>query len=195
MRRKKGAASSNHEDPSAESDTIIPETPETKRPSGSSLSIALSDSDSDIEISGSSMMPVSQEDPKKVLSSEDVISLSDEDEVTVVKIERRPKHSRTTRSTSQALQKTSHMVTNSTCPSPLKTSGMPASNSVHERRQQQMCGASQESDSSHSSRKRRASAEDDSEEEGPEPRSKDQERMLRKLQRKFPHLNKNVSHH
>lgn len=36
---------------------------------------------------------------------------------------------------------------------------------------------------------------DDSEEEGPEPRSKDQERMLRKLQRKFPHLNKNVSHH
>uniref|UniRef100_A0A9J7Y3V4 SNF2 related chromatin remodeling ATPase with DExD box 1b n=1 Tax=Cyprinus carpio carpio TaxID=630221 RepID=A0A9J7Y3V4_CYPCA len=32
------------------------------------------------------------------------------------------------------------------------------------------------------------------EEPGPEPRSKDQERMLRKLQRKFPHLNKNVSH-
>uniref|UniRef100_A0A672MK25 SWI/SNF-related matrix-associated actin-dependent regulator of chromatin subfamily A containing DEAD/H box 1 n=1 Tax=Sinocyclocheilus grahami TaxID=75366 RepID=A0A672MK25_SINGR len=32
---------------------------------------------------------------------------------------------------------------------------------------------------------------DDSEEEEPEPRSKDQERMLRKLQRKFPHLNKN----
>uniref|UniRef100_A0A8C1TMT3 Helicase C-terminal domain-containing protein n=1 Tax=Cyprinus carpio TaxID=7962 RepID=A0A8C1TMT3_CYPCA len=32
------------------------------------------------------------------------------------------------------------------------------------------------------------------EEPGPEPRSKDQERMLRKLHRKFPHLNKNVSH-
>ncbi|XP_057177872.1 SWI/SNF-related matrix-associated actin-dependent regulator of chromatin subfamily A containing DEAD/H box 1b isoform X3 [Triplophysa rosa] len=32
---------------------------------------------------------------------------------------------------------------------------------------------------------------DDSEDEEPEPRSKEQERMLRKLQRKFPHLNKN----
>ncbi|RXN35139.1 SWI SNF-related matrix-associated actin-dependent regulator [Labeo rohita] len=175
-----------------ESDTIIPETPETKRPSGSSLSIALSDSDSDIEISGSSLMPVRQEEPKKkVLSSEDVISLSDEDEVTVVKIERRPKHSRTTRSTSQARQKGSRMVTNSARPSPLKTSGMAASDSVHERRQRQMSGASQESDSFHRSSKRRASAEDDSEEDGTEPRSKDQERMLRKLQRKFPHLNKN----
>ncbi|XP_052464416.1 SWI/SNF-related matrix-associated actin-dependent regulator of chromatin subfamily A containing DEAD/H box 1b isoform X1 [Carassius gibelio] len=202
-------AASDHEDSSAESDTIIPETPETKRPSGSSLSIALSDSD--IEISGSSMMPVScsptklyngmvdtlisrQEESKmkKVLSSEDVISLSDEEEVTVVK--KRLKHSRTTRSTSQALQtqqKGSHMVTNSTCLSPLKTSGMAASDSVHQRRQQQIRSASQESDSSHHRRKRRASAVDDSEEEGSEPRSKDQERMLRKLQRKFPHLNKN----
>ncbi|XP_026075231.1 SWI/SNF-related matrix-associated actin-dependent regulator of chromatin subfamily A containing DEAD/H box 1b isoform X5 [Carassius auratus] len=184
-------AASDHED-SSESDTIIPETPETKRPSGSSLSIALSDSD--IEISGSSMMPVRQEESKmkKVLSSEDVISLSDEEEVTVVK--KRLKHSRTTRSTSLALQtqqKGSHMVTNSTCPSPLKTSGMAASDSVHQRRQQQIRGASQESDSSHHRRKRRASAVDDSEEEGSEPRSKDQERMLRKLQRKFPHLNKN----
>ncbi|XP_052464419.1 SWI/SNF-related matrix-associated actin-dependent regulator of chromatin subfamily A containing DEAD/H box 1b isoform X4 [Carassius gibelio] len=185
-------AASDHEDSSAESDTIIPETPETKRPSGSSLSIALSDSD--IEISGSSMMPVRQEESKmkKVLSSEDVISLSDEEEVTVVK--KRLKHSRTTRSTSQALQtqqKGSHMVTNSTCLSPLKTSGMAASDSVHQRRQQQIRSASQESDSSHHRRKRRASAVDDSEEEGSEPRSKDQERMLRKLQRKFPHLNKN----
>ncbi|XP_052464420.1 SWI/SNF-related matrix-associated actin-dependent regulator of chromatin subfamily A containing DEAD/H box 1b isoform X5 [Carassius gibelio] len=184
-------AASDHED-SSESDTIIPETPETKRPSGSSLSIALSDSD--IEISGSSMMPVRQEESKmkKVLSSEDVISLSDEEEVTVVK--KRLKHSRTTRSTSQALQtqqKGSHMVTNSTCLSPLKTSGMAASDSVHQRRQQQIRSASQESDSSHHRRKRRASAVDDSEEEGSEPRSKDQERMLRKLQRKFPHLNKN----
>ncbi|XP_016108599.1 SWI/SNF-related matrix-associated actin-dependent regulator of chromatin subfamily A containing DEAD/H box 1b [Sinocyclocheilus grahami] len=194
MRRKKGAASSNHVDPS-ESDTIIPETPETQRPSGSALSTALSDSDSDIEILGSSMMPVRQEEPEKiVLSSDDEISLSDEEDVTVMKTERRPKHSRTTRSTSKALktrQKGSRMVTNSARPSPLKTSGMAASDSVHERRQQQMCGASQESDSSHHRRKRRASAVDDSEEEEPEPRSKDQERMLRKLQRKFPHLNKN----
>ncbi|XP_016338994.1 SWI/SNF-related matrix-associated actin-dependent regulator of chromatin subfamily A containing DEAD/H box 1b isoform X1 [Sinocyclocheilus anshuiensis] len=197
MRRKKGAASSNHVDPSAESDTIIPETPETQRPSGSALSAALSDSDSDsdIEILGSSMMPVRQEEPEKiVLSSDDEISLSDEEEVTVVKTERRPKHSRTTRSTSKAIktqQKGSRMVTNSARPSPLKTSGMAVSDSVHERRQQQLCGTSQESDSSHRRRKRRASAVDDSEEEGPEPRSKDQERMLRKLQRKFPHLNKN----
>ncbi|XP_043106736.1 SWI/SNF-related matrix-associated actin-dependent regulator of chromatin subfamily A containing DEAD/H box 1b isoform X2 [Puntigrus tetrazona] len=196
MRRKKGAASSNHVDPS-ESDTIIPETPETQRPSGSSLSTALSDSDSDsdIEILGSSMMPVRQEESEKiVLSSDDEMSLSDEEEVTVVKIERRPKHSRTTRSTSKALktqQKGSRMVTNSTLPSPLKTSGMAAADSVHERRQQQMCGASQESDSSHRRGKRRASAVDDLEEKGLEPISKDQERMLRKLQRKFPHLNKN----
>ncbi|KAK9968113.1 hypothetical protein ABG768_002455 [Culter alburnus] len=191
MRRKKGPASSNHVDPS-ETDTIIPETPETKRPSGSSFSTALSDSD--IEISGSSMMPIRQVEPKKrAVSSEDEISPSDEEEVTVVKIERRLKHKRT-RSTSQALQtqqKGSQMVTNSTHPSLLKTSGTAASDSVHERRQQQMCGTSQESDSSYRSRKRRASEMDDSEEEGPEPRSKDQERMLRKLQRKFPHLNKN----
>ncbi|XP_058645047.1 SWI/SNF-related matrix-associated actin-dependent regulator of chromatin subfamily A containing DEAD/H box 1b isoform X2 [Onychostoma macrolepis] len=192
MRRKKGT-SSNHVDP-AESDTIIPETPETQRPSGSALSTALSDSDSDIEILGSSMMPVRQEEPEKIVLSSDEISLSDKEEVTVVKIERMPKHSRTTRSTSKALktrQKGSRMVTNSARPSPVKTSEIAASDSVHERRQQQMCGASQESDSSHRRRKRRASAVDDSEEEGPEPRSKDQERMLRKLQRKFPHLNKN----
>ncbi|KAK7125978.1 hypothetical protein R3I93_021379 [Phoxinus phoxinus] len=179
-----------------EPDTTIPETPETKRPSGSSFSTALSDSDSDIEISGSSMMPVRQvERKKKAPSSEDELSLSDEEEVTVVKIERRLKHNRTTRSTSQALQtqqKGSRMVTNSAHPSPLKTSGIAAADAVQERRQQQqMCGTSQESDSSRRSRKRRASEMDDSEEEGPEPGSKDQERMLRKLQRKFPHLNKN----
>ncbi|KAK7120341.1 hypothetical protein R3I94_020366 [Phoxinus phoxinus] len=195
MRRKKGqSASSHHVDPS-EPDTTIPETPETKRPSGSSFSTALSDSDSDIEISGSSMMPVRQVERKKEApSSEDELSLSDEEEVTVVKIERRLKHNRTTRSTSQALQtqpKGSRMVTNSAHPSPLKTSGIAAADAVQERRQQQMCGTSQESDSSRRSRKRRASEMDDSEEEGPEPGSKDQERMLRKLQRKFPHLNKN----
>lgn len=195
MRRKKGqSASSHHVDPS-EPDTIIPETPETKRPSGSSFSTALSDSDSDIEISGSSMMPVRQvERKKKASSSEDELSLSEEEEVTVVKMDRRLKHNRTTRSTSQTpqtQQKGSRMVTNSAHPSPLKTSGIAASDSVQERRQQQMCGSSQESDSSRRSRKRRASEMDDSEEEGPEPGSKDQERMLRKLQRKFPHLNKN----
>ncbi|XP_067289723.1 SWI/SNF-related matrix-associated actin-dependent regulator of chromatin subfamily A containing DEAD/H box 1b isoform X2 [Pseudorasbora parva] len=194
MRRKKGPASSNHGDPS-EPDTIIPETPETKRPSGSSFSTALSDTGSDIEISGSSMMPVRQVEPKKkATSSEEELSLSDEEEVTVVKMERRPKHNRTTRSTSQVpqtLQKRSRMVSNSAHPSPPKTSGIAASDSVHERRQQQMCGTSQESDGSHRSRKRRASEMDDSEEDGPEPRPEDQERMLRKLQRKFPHLNKN----
>lgn len=45
-----------------------------------------------------------QVEPKKrAVSSEDEISPSDEEEVTVVKIERRLKHKRT-RSTSQALQ-------------------------------------------------------------------------------------------
>ncbi len=55
-----------------------------------------------------------QEEPEKiVLSSDDEISLSDKEEVTVVKIGRRSKHSRTTRSTSKALktrQKGSRMV-------------------------------------------------------------------------------------
>jgi len=50
---------------------------------------------------------------KKAPSSEDELSLSDEEEATVVKIERRLKHNRTTRSTSQApptQQKGSQMV-------------------------------------------------------------------------------------
>ncbi|XP_056323369.1 SWI/SNF-related matrix-associated actin-dependent regulator of chromatin subfamily A containing DEAD/H box 1b isoform X3 [Danio aesculapii] len=194
MRRKKGpASSSDHEEP-PESDTVIPETPETKRPLGSSLSTAVSDSDSDSdsEISGSSMMPVRKLRPRKrkAASSADEFSVSDEEEEIVVKTKRRPTHNRTTRSTSQqalpAHQNASKMVTDSAHPSPLKTSGMAAADSGQERRRQQMCGSSQENDSRKGGR---VSAADDSEEEG--PRSKDQERMLRKLQRKFPHLNKN----
>ncbi|XP_057177871.1 SWI/SNF-related matrix-associated actin-dependent regulator of chromatin subfamily A containing DEAD/H box 1b isoform X2 [Triplophysa rosa] len=192
MRRKNGAASSNHVDPS-ESDNIIPETPEPKRPSGTSLSIAHADSDSDVEISGSSLMPVSQEESEnKAESKENVASPSSgEEEVTVLKTAGIQRH----RSTSQRSQK-QQMVTKSASPSPLNTSERaatddPDSDLVHGRRQQQMCGSSQESTSSRHSKKRRDSSMDDSEDEEPEPRSKEQERMLRKLQRKFPHLNKN----
>ncbi|XP_051540079.1 SWI/SNF-related matrix-associated actin-dependent regulator of chromatin subfamily A containing DEAD/H box 1b isoform X1 [Myxocyprinus asiaticus] len=179
MRKKNRPASTSHVDPS---DTIIPETPENKRPSGSSLSNALSDLDSDIEISGSSMMPDRQEEAEKKAAS------------TEVKMDKIQKHSSTTKCTSQHLQtiqKQSEMVTESVHPSSTKTSGMAVPDSVHETRQQQMCGTSQESDDSHHSKKRHASAMDDSEEEEPELTSKEQEHMLRRLQRKFPHLNKN----
>ncbi|TRY68060.1 hypothetical protein DNTS_003641 [Danionella cerebrum] len=84
----------------------------------------------------------------------------------------------------EAMPMSEEDVTNST--STLKTPEMSASDLVHETRRQQMCGASQES-----SRKRQPSAAEDLEEDVPEPRSKNHERMLRKLQRRFPHLNKN----
>ncbi|XP_056592207.1 SWI/SNF-related matrix-associated actin-dependent regulator of chromatin subfamily A containing DEAD/H box 1b [Triplophysa dalaica] len=187
MRRRNGAASSNHVDPS-ESDNIIPETPEPKRPSGTSLSISHSDSDSDVEISGSSLMLVSQEESEnKAESNENVASPSSgEVEVTELKTAGVQQH----RSTSQRSQK-QLMVTESASPSPLNTSERADSDLVHERRRQQMCGSSLESTSSRHSKKRRDPSMDDSEDEEPEPRSKEQERMLRKLQRRFPHLNKN----
>ncbi|XP_055064775.2 SWI/SNF-related matrix-associated actin-dependent regulator of chromatin subfamily A containing DEAD/H box 1b [Misgurnus anguillicaudatus] len=184
MRRQTGAASSNHAH-LTESDTIIPETPEPKRPSGTSLSIAHSDSnDSDIEISGSSLIQERQEESERKLAlteNEISSSSSSEEELTV------QKNHRTTRSTSKQSQK----VTRSASPSPLKTSGRAESDSVHGRRHQQRCGSSQESSSSQHGKSVQDPSIDDSEDEEPKPGSKEQERMLRKLQRKFPHLNKN----
>ncbi|KAA0703827.1 SMARCAD1B [Triplophysa tibetana] len=186
MRRTNGAASSNHVDP-YESENIIPETPEPKRPSGTSLSFAHSDSDSDVEISGRSLMLISQEKTEnKAESNENVASPSSgEEEVTELKTAGIQQH----RSTSQRSQK-QQMVTENASPSPLNTSERADSDLVHGRRRQQMCGSSQESTSSRHSKKRQDPSMDDSEDEVPEPRSEEQERMLRKLQRKFPHLNK-----
>ncbi|KAM9455793.1 SWI/SNF-related matrix-associated actin-dependent regulator of chromatin subfamily A containing DEAD/H box 1b isoform 2-T2 [Clarias gariepinus] len=143
----------------------IPETPEAKRPSKPGAFKAAdpvlvdSSSDSDLEISGSSMISIG---PGKTLvtSKQDSNSFSDdEDEVT---------------------EETKHEH------SSLKTSGN--GDTVCKRRQEEMCEDSQESNKS--SKKRRESLTDDSADEGPEPSWREQESMVKKLQRNFPNLNK-----
>ncbi|KAF5897664.1 ATP-dependent helicase 1B, partial [Clarias magur] len=148
----------------------IPETPEAKRPSkpgafkASDPVLVDSSSDSDLEISGSSMISMG---PGKTLltSKQDSNSFSgDEDEVTEMKMETETKHEH----------------------SSLKTSGN--GDTVCKRRQEEMCDDSQESNKS--SKKRRESVTDDSADEGPEPSWREQETMVKKLQRNFPNLNK-----
>ncbi|KAI4897749.1 hypothetical protein NFI96_033833, partial [Prochilodus magdalenae] len=146
----------------------VPETPEAKRPSGPGAVRATnaitvdSSSDSEIEISGSSMMLEGSLKTEKIVTpAQEVILLSEEeDEI-----------SEKTKCKQQL---------------PLKTSSN--EDGVCKRRQEEMCDGPPENSPTQCSKKRRESETDDSEVEGPEPSWKEQESMVRQLQRKFPHL-------
>ncbi|XP_031664618.1 SWI/SNF-related matrix-associated actin-dependent regulator of chromatin subfamily A containing DEAD/H box 1B [Oncorhynchus kisutch] len=149
-------------------DTVVPETPELKRPPGPGsvrgMESVVLDSDSDEEISGSSMM-LSGKSLEKEPVMGSVIILSDEE----------GEEMKTTpqRNVSQL---------------PKNISG---SQDPDRKRRLEVCDSSQQSGASNSSKKpalEEDSVTDDSEDEGPEPSWKSQEDMVRKLQTKFPRL-------
>ncbi|KAL7846884.1 hypothetical protein SRHO_G00218640 [Serrasalmus rhombeus] len=165
MRNKDEPFSQIHAD---STDVTVPETPEAKRPSGPGAVRATeaitvdSSSDSDIEISGSSMMlEGSVKTEKNVTPAQEVILLSEEEDDISEETKCEPQF-------------------------PLKKSS--SEDGVCKRRQEEMCDGPPENSPSQRSKKRRESVTDDSEDEGPEPTWKEQESMVRRLQRKFPHL-------
>ncbi|XP_066507678.1 SWI/SNF-related matrix-associated actin-dependent regulator of chromatin subfamily A containing DEAD/H box 1b [Hoplias malabaricus] len=151
-------------------DVVVPETPEAKLPSKRSiikssragLLILDFSSDSDTEISGRSLMVEGSEKAEEnVSSAQEVLLLSEEVEET----------SEETKPEQQSPLKTSHN-----------------EDGVCKRRQEEMFDGPSETSPLHSNKKRRSSETDDSEDEGPEPSWREQERMVQRLQRKFPHL-------
>ncbi|KAK3521725.1 hypothetical protein QTP70_015842 [Hemibagrus guttatus] len=162
-------------------DNTVPETPEAKRPSKPSAANAPdsvpvdSSSDSDVEISGSSMISLGpgKTTTTSTVTTLDMISFSDEEDVVKMETSHHEGQERQTET------KQEH-------PSSLNTSGN--GDTVCKRRQEEMCDDS--SESKKSSKKRRESLTDDSADEGPEPSWREQESMVKKLQRNFPHLNK-----
>ncbi|XP_038820928.1 SWI/SNF-related matrix-associated actin-dependent regulator of chromatin subfamily A containing DEAD/H box 1B-like isoform X1 [Salvelinus namaycush] len=149
-------------------DTVVPETPELKRPPGPGsvrgMESVVLDSDSDEEISGSSMMLSGKSLEKEAVTGA-VIILSDEE----------GEEMRT------SLQRNGSQL-------PKNISG---SQDPDRKRRLEVCDSSQQSGASNSSKKpalEEDSVTDDSEDEGPEPSWKSQEDMVRKLQTKFPRL-------
>ncbi|KAI5099447.1 SWI/SNF-related matrix-associated actin-dependent regulator of chromatin subfamily A containing DEAD/H box 1B isoform X1 [Silurus meridionalis] len=163
-------------------DNTVPETPEAKRPSKPGpvkpSDPALMDSassDSEVEISGSSMITIGP-GKSNTTSTQDLYMLyEEENEAREAKMETSDHESR------EKETETKHEHASS-----VKTSGN--GDSVCKRRQEDMNDDSQESNMS--SKKRRESITDDSADEGPEPSWREQESMVKKLQRNFPHLNK-----
>lgn len=165
-------------------DGTVPETPETKRPSkpgavkASNLVLMDSSSSSDVEISGSSVMSLGlgKTTVTPSLTTMAIVSFSEEqDEVADGTMDTSHREGREQRTET----KPEH-------PSSLKTSG--SGDTACKRRQEEMCDDSAESNKG--SKKRRESLTDDSADEGPEPSWKEQESMVKRLQRNFPHLNK-----
>ncbi|XP_007257862.2 SWI/SNF-related matrix-associated actin-dependent regulator of chromatin subfamily A containing DEAD/H box 1b isoform X2 [Astyanax mexicanus] len=153
----------NNEEPT---DAAVPETPESKRPSGpgavgSSGAVGVeSGSDSDLEISGSSMMvegPTRSE--TKVTPAQEVMLLSEEED-------------ESSEETKQEEEKETSTNKDGVC----------------EREEEEECDGSPERSPSRRCKKRRESETDDSADEGPEPSWKEQESMVKRLQRKFPNL-------
>ncbi|XP_076876460.1 SWI/SNF-related matrix-associated actin-dependent regulator of chromatin subfamily A containing DEAD/H box 1b isoform X2 [Brachyhypopomus gauderio] len=191
MRNKDGPISANHTDPSDITDTTVPETPEAKRPFGprttraSTAMVVDSSSDSDVEISGSSVMWLGPANTgKKGVSPQDVILLSEEEEEIMevkMKTVQGQQNKETPHQKDQETKQEKALL--------VETSGN--RDTVHSKRKQEMHVSSQQSSPSEHCKKRRLSETDDSVEEGPEPSWKEQEAMVKKLQRKFPHLDKN----
>ncbi|CAB1332860.1 unnamed protein product [Coregonus sp. 'balchen'] len=160
-----------NEDPTGQQthETVVPETPELKRPPGPGsvrgMDSVVLDSDSDEEISGSSMMLSGKSLEKEPVMGA-VIILSDEEGEVEMKT---------------TLQRNGGQL-------PKNISG---SQDPDRKRRLEVCDSSQQSGTSNSSKKpalEEDSVTDDSEDEGPEPSWKSQEDMVRKLQTKFPRL-------
>ncbi|XP_076140327.1 SWI/SNF-related matrix-associated actin-dependent regulator of chromatin subfamily A containing DEAD/H box 1b isoform X2 [Alosa pseudoharengus] len=145
---------------------IVPETPESKRPSGPGSSCIVLDSDpgadtSDTDLSGSSLF----KDKEQEQSDKNVIVLSDQSEET---------------------EDSADEVSLSSPQVSTKWSG--ESEAACKRKWE--TDESQPSSDSLPRKKRKPSVTDDSENEGPEPTWKEQEDMVKKLQIHFPHLDK-----
>ncbi|XP_063066399.1 SWI/SNF-related matrix-associated actin-dependent regulator of chromatin subfamily A containing DEAD/H box 1b isoform X2 [Engraulis encrasicolus] len=151
-------------------DTVVPETPESKRPGAKDspgvISLDTEDSASDTELSGTSMMIKEKE---QTTADKNVVVLSDQSE-------------ETEDSADEAFQESSK--------SSVKKSGGGTSGSKRGHPEEEEAEASQQSSEPQPRRRRRASETDDSENEGPEVSWKEQEEMVRKLQKHFPHLGK-----
>ncbi|XP_062870336.1 SWI/SNF-related matrix-associated actin-dependent regulator of chromatin subfamily A containing DEAD/H box 1b isoform X2 [Trichomycterus rosablanca] len=154
-------------------ETTVPETPEAKRPTGpgaDQVVLVDSSSDSDVEISGSSMLSMGPGKTEKNATQNLILHCEEEGDVTEVKMEHQEDLEQQTDSKAE----------------PWRTSG--SGDTVSKRRQEEMCDDPQEGKKN--IKKRRESETDDSADEGPEPTWKEQESMVKKLQRNFPHLNK-----
>ncbi|XP_062410702.1 SWI/SNF-related matrix-associated actin-dependent regulator of chromatin subfamily A containing DEAD/H box 1b isoform X2 [Sardina pilchardus] len=147
---------------------IVPETPESKRPTGPGSSYIMLDSDpgtdtSDTELSGSSVL----KHKEKEQSDKNVIVLSDQSEET--------------EDSADEVRPSSPQVST-------KWSG--DSEAACKRKWVDGSQVSQPSSDSLPRKKRKPSVTDDSENEGPEPTWKEQEDMVKKLQTHFPQLDK-----
>ncbi|XP_030623950.1 SWI/SNF-related matrix-associated actin-dependent regulator of chromatin subfamily A containing DEAD/H box 1b [Chanos chanos] len=160
---------SHHDTPylCVNSDVTIPETPESKRPVGPGGPGAMhyvsmdASSDSDVEITGSSMItPVRS--GKRVPQSGELIVLSDEEEEEEVEWVK-----------TESVMERHFTAGQGTCT-----------------RRKEERGPRRENADSRKSRKRKSLTTDDLEREGPEPSWREQEDMVRRLHQKFPHLQK-----
>ncbi|XP_019908993.2 SWI/SNF-related matrix-associated actin-dependent regulator of chromatin subfamily A containing DEAD/H box 1b isoform X2 [Esox lucius] len=151
-------------------ETVVPETPEQLRPPGPGserdfIDTVVLDTDSEDEISGSSMMVSGNLKNEPVTGT--VIILSDEEEEEVEMKGTLQKNAAELPQTQPGIQ------------DPVR------------KRRLEVCDSSQGSEASNCSKKpavQEDSVTDDSENEGPEPCWKSQENMVRKLQDQFPHL-------
>ncbi|XP_072570462.1 SWI/SNF-related matrix-associated actin-dependent regulator of chromatin subfamily A containing DEAD/H box 1b [Paramormyrops kingsleyae] len=169
-------------------DTVIPETPEFKCPSGSKLGksedCVLLESDSDDDVFGASVLSGRLSTPPR-----GVIVLSDEEDSTEGATEQRlaklqelfPHIDR--KELLEVIKETSTLDGAVACCTLRFRDEEPS-------RKRKLSGSDADERNSQVTKKRKDSVTDDSAEEGPEPSWKDQELMVRRLQRKFPSLDK-----
>ncbi|MFT7817869.1 SWI/SNF-related matrix-associated actin-dependent regulator of chromatin subfamily A containing DEAD/H box 1B-like [Arapaima gigas] len=182
--------------------TVVPETPEPKRPVGATLRrdtdcvVLDSDSDSDIEVLGASMTSGrrSGTKPEGGPSHGAVVVVSDEEESGSEETEQKlatlqKLFPETDRKQLLEVVKSTNTLEGAVATCTLRFKGN-CSYSNRKRKQIRSAGDSQGKNDDNASKKRRDSVTDDSEVEGPEPTWKNQEDMVRRLQRKFPSLDK-----
>ncbi|XP_048877210.1 SWI/SNF-related matrix-associated actin-dependent regulator of chromatin subfamily A containing DEAD/H box 1b [Brienomyrus brachyistius] len=168
--------------------TVIPETPEFKCPSGSKLGkredCVVLESDSDDDVFGASVMS-----GRLSTTPRGVIVLSDEEDSTEGVTEQRlaklqelfPHIDR--KELLEVIKETSTLDGAVACCTLRFRDEEPS-------RKRKLSGSDAEERNSQVTKKRKDSVTDDSAEEGPEPSWKDQEQMVRRLQRRFPSLDK-----
>ncbi|KPP72304.1 hypothetical protein Z043_108703, partial [Scleropages formosus] len=180
--------------------TVVPETPELKRPPGLTLRrvadcvVLDSDSDSDVEVLGASMMASGRSGTTLEARSGAVMVVSDEeesgDEETERKLEKLQElFPETERNQLLEVIKSTSTLDGAVATCTLRFKGDSSYSNRKRKPSRSDCG-SQDKDDGDGNKKRRDSVTDDSEVEGPEPSWKNQEDMVRRLQRKFPSLDK-----
>ncbi|KAG7476696.1 hypothetical protein MATL_G00085650 [Megalops atlanticus] len=174
--------------------TTVPETPESKRPSGAKIErdVVVLDSDSDDAVSGVLLTGKVNRTAQRCVESdvEEVIVLSDEEEECepqeVKPATRQRFFPHRGRNKPEVVRSTSALdASAASC-----VIHLGGHESAIKRKQNGSIGGPGDSSVFQMIKKRRDSVTDDSEEEGPEPSWKNQEDMVRRLQRKFPTLDK-----